>query len=104
MTEPNRKAFEDAVFAHYGRIKAMGWQNAQEGDTSRASLFWLQPNGQYGVQSIEAAWWGWQLRVSTMHTASVDSLYLMLDDGAQRRTSLENVRDVMTALQAHAGG
>lgn len=56
------QAFEDAIFAHYQRIKAGGWANKDEGDFSRESLFWLQANGQYGVESIEAAWWGWQMR------------------------------------------
>jgi hypothetical protein len=60
--EQHSQVFEDAIFAHYQRIKAGGWANKDEGDFSRESLFHLQANGQYGVASIEAAWWGWQMR------------------------------------------
>ena len=58
-----RPQFEDACWAHYQGLKARGWSHPAEGDpNSRESLFWLEPNGQYGVRQIEAAWRGWQMR------------------------------------------
>jgi hypothetical protein len=104
VTDPNRKAFEDAVFAHYARIKAAGWSAPEEGSFTPEALFWHQPNGQYGVHSVEHAWWGWQLRGAQLRAASAQSIYLMLSEDALKRTSFENVADVMNALLAHATG
>lgn len=102
--DPDRKSFEDAVFAHYQRLKVGGWTSLDEGDFSRESLFWLQPNGQYGIRSVEAAWWGWNLKGATAKVATAESVYQMLPDDALRRTSIENVQDVISALQAHTKG
>lgn len=55
-----RELFEEAVFDHYRAIKAAGWSNPDEGDMTRESLFWLQPDGLYGVVNLNAAWWAWQ--------------------------------------------
>lgn len=63
--EAQRPAFEDAIWNYYQTLKANGWSNPEEGDTSsREALFWRTPAGKYGVQQIEAAWWGWKLRGS----------------------------------------
>jgi hypothetical protein len=59
MNESEREVFEDEVFEYYSQIKAAGWHNPDEGDLSRESLFWRQPNGQYGVTNLNAAWWAW---------------------------------------------
>ena len=64
MTLPDtRPQFEDALWSHYQALKARGWSAPEEGDpTNPESLFWREPNGQYGVRSVEAAWRGWQMR------------------------------------------
>ena len=62
-----RPQFEDATWVHYQGLKARGWSAPEEGDpNSRESLFWLEPNGQYGVRSVEAAWRGWQMREAAL--------------------------------------
>ena len=68
MTHPDtRPQFEDATWAHYQGLKARGWSHPEEGDpNSRESLFWRAENGQYGVRSVEAAWWGWRMREAAM--------------------------------------
>lgn len=61
--EAQRPAFEDAIWTYYQTLKANGWAAPEEGDTSsREALFWRTPAGKYGVQQIEAAWWGWKLK------------------------------------------
>lgn len=56
-------AFEEAVWSYYQTLKDHGWSAPEEGDTSSSeALFWREPSGKYGVQQIEAAWWGWRLR------------------------------------------
>lgn len=56
-----RPRFEDAVYAHYKERQASGKLNSEgEGDGSRESLLWKQPNGEYGVLMLNAAWWGWK--------------------------------------------
>ena len=56
-----RQAFEARIFAYYQNLKVNGWSHPDEGDNTPEALFWRQPNGQYGVHQIEAAWQGWQL-------------------------------------------
>lgn len=57
--EDEREAFEAAVFAYYSGLKAAGWSHPTEGDFSRESILWREPNGQYGVATLNGAWWGW---------------------------------------------
>jgi hypothetical protein len=67
--EDEREAFEAAVFAYYSGLKEKGWSHPDEGDMSHESLFWLQPNGQYGVINLNAAWWAWQARAGWTESA-----------------------------------
>lgn len=56
-----RQTFEDLTWAYYQRLKAGGWSDPKEGDsTHRQSLFWRDGNHpeMYGVASIQAAWRG----------------------------------------------
>lgn len=59
---PAREAFENAAYAHYQAQRAAGHfdEQAEEGDGSRTSLFWMTPDGNYGVRMFNAAWWGWR--------------------------------------------
>jgi hypothetical protein len=59
---PSRQAFEDRTWQYYRAKKANGFSRPEEGDTnSREALFWMNYDGTYGVQQIEAAWSGWQM-------------------------------------------
>lgn len=62
--EVHRGAFEQQCWAYYGRLKAAGWSDAQEGDTTlREALFWRQEDGRYGVHSVQQAWEGFKFGV-----------------------------------------
>ena len=75
MTNDTRPQFEDSIWQHYQGLKAKGWAAPEEGDpSSRESLFWLEPNGQYGVRSVEAAWRGWQMREAAMRPLPEDRI------------------------------
>ena len=67
-----REAFETAVFSYYIGLKLAGWSHSDEGDLSRESILWREPNGQYGVIALNAAWWGWQ--AAKQHTNLGQSL------------------------------
>ena len=76
MPNPDtRPQFEDATWGHYQGLKARGWSHPDEGDpNSREALFWLEPNGQYGVRSVEAAWRGWQMREAAVRPLPEDRI------------------------------
>ena len=75
MSADTRPQFEDACWTHYQGLKARGWSHPEEGDpNSREALFWLEPNGQYGVRQIEAAWRGWQMREAAMRPLPEDRI------------------------------
>ena len=65
-----RERFEAAAFNYYTGLKAAGWSHPDEGDNTPESLFWLQPNGQYGVINLNAAWWAWQAAKQDMKLES----------------------------------
>ena len=58
--QAERRAFEAAAYARYQRMKAAGVPMSEDGDGTPEGLFWLQPNGEYGVRMWNAAWWGWK--------------------------------------------
>lgn len=59
----DQQLFEDAAFAMYQQKRNAGTLPPDDGDGSRESLFWKQPDGTYGVLMFNAAWWGWQASI-----------------------------------------
>jgi hypothetical protein len=56
-----RAEFEVECYLHYTMRKAAGKIDlSQAGEGTPESLFWRQPNGEYGVLGFNAAWWGWR--------------------------------------------
>lgn len=60
--EELRPVFEARTWNYYQGLKAKGWSSPEEGDTTiQEALFWRKQSGKYGVNQIEAAWWGFKL-------------------------------------------
>jgi hypothetical protein len=62
VVDESRCEFEQEIFSYYCDLKSKGWSAPQEGDQTREALCWRHPNGRYGVNQVEAAWNGWEMR------------------------------------------
>jgi len=62
MTEDQlRTAFEDAAFALYLERFAAADPAGEHTPYTREQLFWLEPDGTYGVRANNMAWWGFKV-------------------------------------------
>lgn len=107
MTDPNKQAFEDAIWNYYQDLKAMGWSDSAEGDpSSREALFWRTPTGLYGVEQLNAAWKGWQLAMSKtkpLTPSEVNRLYMFLMAEQQDGLTHEQFRRAAAGVQKALG-
>lgn len=57
----DRDLFEDACVAQFARWREHGNSNNDNGcPVTRESLCWKHTDGSYGVNALNAAWWGWK--------------------------------------------
>jgi len=63
MDNDERDAFEQAAHKRYLQLRGTGNVLLDTVEPmTREDLCWRAPNGSYGVDSINAAWWGWVAR------------------------------------------
>lgn len=59
--DTTRAAFEGAAYDYYlERRKAGKVSDGSESPMSPQQLFWRKPEGTYGVEMFNAAWWAWE--------------------------------------------
>ena len=63
MDSDGRTAFEEAAHKRYLQLRGTDSVLLDTPEPlTRAGLCWRAENGSYGVDSINAAWWGWVAR------------------------------------------
>lgn len=107
MNTPLRQQFEDACYAYYQRLKAGGWSAAEEGDTTRESLFWRREDNSemYGVQQIEAAWQGFQMAQNSPWLRAIDEAMVVhhagvVDPSDDYETAKKKVNSLLCMAQS----
>jgi len=60
-SDPERDAFEDACLIQFAKWRAAGNEKNDNGcPTTKDALCWRTGDGEYGVEALNGAWWGWQ--------------------------------------------